>query len=128
MGAGVAILAVALLLSSGIAQGQRHYPLIPGTPIGACRIDVDFNQVVDSRQAVRAFIATGSTSPVILGTLNDCGWAISSFLCGPRDFNGQHGILVTIYMEVVDETFGCGVTLYQEGAQYYAAPILYTGN
>lgn len=145
MVAGIAILVLAVLLTSGIAQGRRqyskdlgyspqgqyHYPQIPGIPIGAYRIDLDFNQLDEGHDAIRAFIATGSTSPVILGTLNECNYAFSirPLFCSPRDYNGEHGIVVSIFMtEWVDVDFGAGVTLYQQGARYYSAPVFYPGD
>ena len=62
MVAGIGMLAVAVLFLSGIAQGQRHQPQKPGVPIGASRIDVDFNQLDEGHDAIRAFVAQANDS------------------------------------------------------------------
>jgi hypothetical protein len=136
--AGIAILAVAVLISSGIAQGKRIYPQIPGIPIGASIVYVNGDQLwpppteLPNWTALRAFIETGSDSPVILATLSDMTYATSvqALVCLPRELDGKRGIVVSIFFNnpEVGLDFFAGVTLYQQGARHYAAPVVYQGD
>jgi hypothetical protein len=112
------------------AQAQSTHPL--GVPIGATQIFLTNAQVNpdENNQVIRAFIPTGSMSPNCLATLNDTNnFAFGTVLfCGNRHPSGSRpGVLVSIFFPapvVPDMTMT--VTLYQQGAIKYGAPVLCT--
>jgi hypothetical protein len=113
------------------AQAQ---PAHPGVPIGATQIFLTNAQVNpdENNQVIRAFIPTGSMSPNCLATLNDTNnFAFGTVLfCGNRQPSGSRpGVLVSIFFpEPVVPDMTMTVTLYQQGAIKYGAPVLCTGS
>lgn len=79
----------------------------------------------------RAFVPTNSRSRIILGTLAETrGAGHVSLFCGARNFNGQDGVLLTVFVigqpSVIRPTIT--VTLMQAGATQYGEPVPYTGS
>jgi len=116
------------------AQAQHAQFRVPiGVPIGATQIFLTNAQVNpdENNQVIRAFVPTGSTSPICLATLNDTNnFAFGTVMfCGNRQPSGyKPGVFVSIFFPapvVADMTMT--VTLYQQGAINYGPPVLCTG-
>lgn len=83
-------------------------------------------------QVVRAFVPTGSRSPNCLASLNettDFSFGIVLF-CSEREpfgFGGVPGVMISVFFpKPVSPGFFTSVTLYQQGASTYGAPVLCT--
>jgi hypothetical protein len=83
----------------------------------------------DDTALVRAFIPTGSKTVKCLVTLNETTFVNS----GTQVFCGQRtsalygpGVLITIdyFQTSVPPDYGTSLTVWQEGAKYYGAPIM----
>jgi hypothetical protein len=75
---------------------------------------------------VKAFVATGSSSPNCLATLSESTFATdgTTLYCGARVHNGANGVWVHILLpDVAPTDLLMWVTVYQQGAQQYAAPV-----
>jgi hypothetical protein len=88
---------------------------------------------LESNQVVRAFVPTGSTSVNCLVSLNEQNsTSFPVVFCGERNpsaFGSVPGVLVSVfYPEPVPPDFVLSVTLYQQGAKKYGAPVLCNGN
>ncbi|HKA06894.1 MAG TPA: hypothetical protein VKD71_06520 [Gemmataceae bacterium] len=97
--------------------------------IGAARVDLTQDQFNPTLRAIRAFIETESLSPNCLATFAESDFAIAtmSMWCGSRVQDGKRGVLISIFYPVPPPaTFFVEITLYQEGARQYAAPVLFT--
>jgi hypothetical protein len=88
---------------------------------------------VQNNQVVRAFVATGSKSPNCLVTLNETNnFAFGTVLfCGerePANLGGVPGVMISVFFTapVRSPDFFVSVTLYQQGATTYGAPVLCT--
>jgi hypothetical protein len=84
----------------------------------------------ENNQAIRAFVATGSTSQNCLVSLNETNDVASGtvLFCGEREpasFGGVPGVLVSVFFpEPVPPDLVVSVTLYQQGASTYGAPVV----
>jgi hypothetical protein len=99
--------------------------------IGASFIDLDSRHLLYPG-AIRAFVATGSSSRNCLVTLGEANdpWIIGPVFCGPRTFEGREGVLIGVLFpsQNAGADITVGLTVYQEGARFYAAPVLYPGD
>jgi hypothetical protein len=119
----------AMVSHVGRAQQQGVQPQHPAVPIGAGRIVFTHDHVFPGTSNIHAFVATGSLSPVCLATFGESNFAQAgmSMFCGARTVNGQDGVLITVGWETgLPDDLILIITLYQEGAKGYAAPVLAT--
>ena len=85
---------------------------------------------------IRAFVPTGSKSVNCLTSLNEIKTNVFptgiTIFCGEREpsaFNNTPGILVSVFFtQPAPPDLALSVTLYQQGARFYGAPVLCTGN
>jgi hypothetical protein len=121
---------VALVLASARAASPTERPAI-AKDIGASFVDLDSNHLLYPG-AIRAFVATGSSSRQCLVTLGEANdpWIIGPVFCGPRTFEGKEGVLISVLFP--SQNAGAdvivGLTVYHEGARFYGAPVLYPGD
>ena len=121
--------AVAVLAFSRMAPAQPESNRI-SIPIGATRVELSHAQVTNDFD-IRAFVATDSLNPNCLATMAESNFAVPgiSIFCAPRIVNGRSGLLVSaFYPSPPPPDLGLTITLYQESAQGYAAPVLYSGH
>ncbi len=87
----------------------------------------------ENNQVVRAFVPTGSKSVNCLATLNETNNVQfgTVLFCGEREpsaFGNVPGVLVSVFFpQPVTPDFVMSVTLYQQGAKRYGAPVLCNG-
>ncbi len=99
--------------------------------IGAFPIDLFAQSVAKSPSQFRAFIPTGSTSPNCLATLRESNVfdIPMNMFCANRTVAGVNGVLVSIFFNApVGPDALVAITLYQDGANEYGTPVLYTGD
>jgi hypothetical protein len=118
-------------------RGQRG-PTGPAGPIGPAG-SMNAGRVILTQAELtaptllRAFIETDSTSLPCLVTLAESNDAVGgqTVYCAPRDFNGQQGLLISVFYPQnavpLPADLVVVVTVYQESAQQYSAPTLYPG-
>ncbi len=131
-----AVVVVVLTLSLFVTLHHSSAQSIPtGNPlltINTVSLNFTTAQMVDS-QTVRAFVPTGSKSVNCLAAFNETNNVQSgtSLFCGEREpaaFGGTPGMLVSVFFsQPVTPDFVMSVTLYQQGAKSYGAPVLCTG-
>jgi hypothetical protein len=86
----------------------------------------------ENNQVVRAFVPTGSKSVNCLATLNETNIfpVPNALFCGEREpsgFGGVPGMLISVFLpQPATADFVLSVTLYQQGAKTYGAPVLCT--
>lgn len=121
-------------------RGQRG-PTGPTGPIGPVGPPGQMNAgrvlltqaELKSPSVIRAFIETDSTNLPCLVTLAESNDAVpgQTVYCAPRDFNGQHGLLISVFYPQDAVPLGPDlvvvVSVYQDSAQQYGAPVLYPG-
>jgi hypothetical protein len=89
---------------------------------------------LENNQVIRAFVPTGSSSPKCLASLNDSNDATTGIVlfCAERQpfaFGNVPGTLVSVFFpQPVIPNLILSVTLYQQGAKRYGAPVLCTPN
>jgi hypothetical protein len=102
-------------------------PTGPQGIVGVGRVDLTYAHVDPAALSeVKAFVATGSSSANCLATLSESNFAIAgtTLYCGTRAYNGANGVWVHILLPGSAPTnLVISVTVYQEGAQQYAAPV-----
>jgi len=89
-------------------------------------------QLLDGNGVIRAFVPTGSNSVNCLATLNEIQTNVFptgiTLFCGEREpsaFGGTPGILVSVFFtQPAPPDLALSVTLYQQGARNYGAPVL----
>jgi len=89
---------------------------------------------LEGNQVVRAFVPTGSRSTHCLASLNEIRtnvWPVGiTLFCAEREpfaFGNAPGMLVSvIFTQPAPPDLAVGVTLYQQDAKAYAAPVLCT--
>jgi hypothetical protein len=87
---------------------------------------------LEGNQVVRAFVPTGSKSVNCLATLSEIrsnSWPAGiSLFCAEREpfaFGGVPGMLVSVFFtQPAPPDLAVSVTLYQQGAKKYGAPVL----
>lgn len=95
---------------------------------------LDYSQIMPSGGAagwLRAFVPTGSESPLCLVSLGDSGQLYAgpvTLLCIPRTFEGQQGVVVIIIPNnwTLPADLEVRVSVYQQGARHYGQPVLYS--
>lgn len=91
---------------------------------------------LEGYQVIRAFIPTGSKSVNCLATMNEIltNQPLNGIVlfCGEREpfgFGGTPGILVSVFFpQPPPQELQLSITLYQQGARSYGAPVLCTSN
>jgi hypothetical protein len=101
----------------------------PLPPMAVAQVQFDQSVIPPGSTWVRAFVETGSSSPIIIATLAECnsGNVVGPMFCGARSYGGNDGILVSIILNSVPAHFVVIVTIAQANAKVFNAPILYTG-
>jgi hypothetical protein len=116
-----------LLLSQGTAHAN---PFQRALRIGAAQIFVTNSQLDpdDGFQVLHAFVPTGSTNRNCLMTLGDTSFVALGTLsfCAPRNPAAfGEGVLISVfYPQPAPPDLTLSLTLYQEGAKRYGAPVL----
>lgn len=111
----------------------------PAGTIGAAEVALTHEHIIAWGGALRAFIPTNSTSTKCLVTLAEGGVVDSmdvTVFCAHRNFEGQDGILISAFYPGMNllppegplEGQYLQLTVYQEGAEWYGPPVLYTGS
>jgi hypothetical protein len=91
---------------------------------------------LEGNGVVRAFVSTGSKSLNCLASLNEIRTNVFptgiTLFCGEREpfaFGGVPGMLVSVFFtQPAPPDLAVSVTLYQQGAKKYGAPVLCTAN
>lgn len=98
--------------------------------IGAGNVLLGDEEVTAGGLTVRAFVPTDSLSPNCLTTFSESNFAVPglTLFCGSRVFNGQKGLLISVFPpQVIPTGLVLSLTVYQQGARGYGSPVLYTG-
>jgi hypothetical protein len=101
--------------------------------IGAFHVDLDSTFLPDPLY-LRAFVATGSSSPNCLVTLQEANpnaHLIGPVFCGPRTYEGQRGVLITLFFPGpggAPEDIYVALTVFHEKARHHANPVPYSGD
>jgi hypothetical protein len=130
-----AILVVVLLTLLTSATRSEDDDQFTARPIGAQVIALGENELRPDRAAIRAFVPTGSLSNHCLATLSESNFPIpgTTVFCGPRVFQGQEGILFSVFFPqsiptgLLPTGLFLSATVYQEGAHGYGTPVFYPG-
>lgn len=91
---------------------------------------------LEGNGVIRAFVPTESKSVNCLATLNEIQTNVFptgiTLFCGEREpsaFGGTPGVLVSVFFtQPAPPDLALSVTLYQQGARRYGAPVLCNGN
>jgi hypothetical protein len=86
------------------------------------------SQVTQNRFAVRTFVPTGSLSNKCLATLAESNFAVPgiSVFCGPREFQGQKGILFSAFFpQPIPAGLILSATVHQEDAHGYGPAVFF---
>ena len=98
--------------------------------VGVGRVELTYSQVDPAALSeVKAFVATGSSSSNCLATLSESNVPVdgTTLYCGARTYNGASGVWLHIFLpDFAPANLAMSVTVYQEGAQQYAAPVFCT--
>jgi hypothetical protein len=132
----VIVLLVGLLSVPSVAYGSVQSS---ENSQGVRRINAGYIELTEehrtSSAGVRAFIPTGSSSPICLVTLAEAGFPDPGIVpgmtvfCGNRVVDGVAGIIITIFYPVdLPDQFLVTLTVYQDDAKRYGEPVLYTGD
>lgn len=130
----VALFAVAFVVPSRPIPAQNIPPGNPLLTINTVSLNFTTAQIDpnEGNQVVRAFVPTGSKSVNCLATLNETNIfpVPNALFCGEREpaaFGGVPGMLISVFLpQPVNPDFVLSVTLYQQGAKSYGAPVLCT--
>lgn len=130
-GVAVALLVISVAVVVPLAYGNHgeQNESGPAGLIGAGFVRVNENHLLNPA-LVRAFVPTGSKSHRCLVTYSEStgGTAGSTLYCGARTVDGVDGLLITISLrEELDDLF-LSMTVFQQFAKGYGAPVLYEGN
>jgi hypothetical protein len=129
----VVLFTLAVLLFAGYEPTNAQTSIPKTSALNPNTVSLNFTtaQMVDS-QTVRAFVPTGSKGSKCLATFNETNnvQAGTSLFCGEREpaaFGSTPGMLVSVFFsQPVTPDFVMSVTLYQDGAKTYGAPVLCT--
>jgi hypothetical protein len=119
------VVACALLVALALAQGGAEVAPTK-TTAGAHKVTLNVTHVSTSGFQLSAFVETGSTADVCLATYNASNQPedLAPILCSPIEFRGKHGIRLFSYLSTHPaDDFVATVTVYQQDAQYYTAPV-----
>lgn len=132
----LAALAGVILMSSHQTSAQNIPPTNPLLTINTVSLNFTAAEADpnEGNQVIRAFIPTGSKSVNCLATLNETNIfpVPNALFCGEREpaaFGGAPGMLISVFLtQPVTPDFVLSVTLWQQGARSYGAPVLCTGD
>ncbi len=128
---GLAVIALAVsVLNGGVAHAFQVIPGHPAATIGSAAITLPYDAAAMQPTVLTVFVPTGSASDKCLLTLGDSNAAIAgqSVHCMHRVVNGVDGVFIAIFaLEAFQPDAFVNVTVYQERAQFYGAPVVYTG-
>jgi hypothetical protein len=138
---GLVALVVALfsISSHNLIFAQSAVPP-PNPALTLNTVSLNFNpsylDPFEGNQVIRAFIPTGSKSVNCLATMNEIltDQPLNGIVlfCGEREpfaFGNTPGMLVSIFFpQPPPQELELSITLYQQGARSYGAPVLCTGN
>jgi hypothetical protein len=116
-----------LLLSRGTAHANA---LLPAPRISATQIFLTNSQLSpdENFQVIRAFVPTGTTNRNCLMTLGDTTFVALGTItfCAPRNpaVFGEGVLISVFYPQPPPPGLTLSLTLYQEGAKRYGAPVL----
>ena len=117
-----------LLTGSQDARAQTAPPRAT-PPIGTSNLTFTAQHVPNGFD-VRAFVPTGSVSRNCIVSLAESNFAIAGMspaFCGPRFFEDQYGLLISVFFSTpVPYDFFLTATVYHEGAHGYGPPVLFT--
>lgn len=124
--------ALLLVVAAAAIHTSRAQVILPrpAPAIGAARIGFGPEQLTTDSLLLRAFVATGSSSPNCLATFSESSFVrpSMSLFCAPRTFNGREGVLVTVQFDSpAPPDLILSATVYQEGARGYAQPVFFPG-
>jgi len=121
----LAVAVVPLAYGSHGAQSEDG----PAGMIGAGFVRVNESHLLIPSLA-RAFVPTGSKSHRCLITYSEStgGADGSTVYCGARTVDGVDGLLITISLREELADLFLSLTVYQQFAKGYGAPVLYTGD
>lgn len=125
------LVAVALLTFTASTRQSSSATSAGTVLIGAGNVQLGDEEVTSGGLEVRAFVPTDSLSPNCLATFSESNFAIPglTLFCGARVFNGQKGLLISVFPpQVIPTGLVLSVTVYQQSARGYGTPVLYTGN
>ena len=126
LGVAAVVLATAVVAPFALAElGENH----PAASIGAGFIQLNETHLL-TPNLVRAFVPTKSASQRCLVTFAESsgGTDGSTVYCGARSVNGVEGVLITIILRDSLTDLGLSMTVYQQFAKEYGAPVVYTGD
>jgi hypothetical protein len=111
-------------------QGPPGPQGLPGKLAPAARIALTSAQVDPSSPLeIKAFIATDSSSVICLTSLAETINApgLPTVFCGQRNYLGVNGIFIHVFYPAPasNPALLVSLTVYQEGAQRYGAPVFY---
>lgn len=129
------VLVVVLLTLLARTSRSQDDDQFTARPIGAQVIALGDNQLTPDRGAIRAFVPTGSLSDHCLATLSESNFPIAgtTVFCAPRVFQGQQGILFSVFFPqsiptgLLPTGLFLSATVYQQGAQVFGTPVFYPG-
>jgi|SRR5690349_11061790 hypothetical protein len=119
------VAACALLVAFARAQERPEGAPTKITP-GAHKVTLNVTHLIGSGFQLSAFVETGSTADVCLATYNASSQTedLAPILCSAVEFRGKHGIrLFSSLSTHPSDDFVATVTVYQQDAQYYTAPV-----
>ena len=125
---GIGLIVVAAVAMAPLAYSAASPEDNPAGQIGAGEVALD-ESMLSNPSLIRAFIPTGSKSHRCLVTYGETTavGALSVPFCGARSVNGVDGVLVTIGLTQEVTDLFLSLTVYQQFAKGYGAPVLYTG-
>ena len=139
--AGLTFLFTALFLISSHKPTFAQSPVPPPNPaltLNTVSLNVNASHLdpFEGNQVIRAFVPTGSKSVNCLATMNEIltNQPLTGIVlfCGEREpfgFGGTPGMLVSVFFpQPPPQELQLSLTLYQQGARSYGAPVLCTGN
>jgi hypothetical protein len=127
--AGFVALALLTFTASSVQSSSAASPAAAAA-IGAGNVLLGDEEVTSGGLTVRAFVPTDSLSPNCLATFSESNFAVPglTLFCGSRVFNGQKGLLISVFPpQVIPTGLILSLTVYQQGARGYGTPVLYTG-
>jgi len=138
---GFVVLLIALFLTSShkpIFAQSAVPPPNPALTLNTVSLNLNASHLdpLEGSQVIRAFVPTGSKSVNCLATLNEILTDLPvtgiTMFCGEREpfaFGSTPGMLVSVFFpQPPPQELQLSITLYQQGARSYGAPVLCTGN
>jgi hypothetical protein len=134
------VLSLTILLSTGREKTSAQAQVPTANPLAFNTVSLNFSTAQidpnEGNQVIRAFVPTGSKSVNCLATMNEIGADFPlngiALFCGERQpaaFGNVPGMLVSVFLpQPASPDFVMSVTLWQQGAKSYGAPVLCTGD